>query len=83
MQTFVAVIAGLEGVDLVLRLPGGEKRLTMHNLGPYPSQTGARETADYLTAELPAGADDARYYLESEDRRGNVTRGSLERIFLA
>ena len=83
VHTFVADIAGLKGVDLILRLPGGEKRLPMHNLGPYPSQTGARVTADYLTAELPAGAGDVRYYLEAEDRRGNVTRSSLERIFLA
>jgi hypothetical protein len=55
----------------------------MHNYGPYPSQTGARATADYLTAELPAGAGEIRYFIEAEDQRGNVTRGSLERIYLA
>jgi hypothetical protein len=40
-------------------------------------------TADYLTAELPIGAGDLRYYIEAEDERGNVSRGTLERIFLA
>ena len=39
--------------------------------------------ADYLTAELPAGAGEVRYYLEAEDRRGNLARSFLERIFLA
>ncbi len=52
-------------------------------IGPDPSYTGARVTADYLTAELPARAGDVRYYLEAEDRRGNLSRGALERIFLA
>jgi hypothetical protein len=47
--------------------------------GPYPSQTGARVTADYLTAELPVGAGDVRYYIEAEDGRGNCSRGALER----
>ncbi|MCF7990459.1 MAG: hypothetical protein K9M02_08440 [Thiohalocapsa sp.] len=30
-----------------------------------------------------AGLGDIRYFIEAEDRRGNVTRGALERIFLA
>jgi hypothetical protein len=83
VHTFVADISGLKSVVLVLRLPGEEKRVAMHNYGPYPSQTGARATADYLTAELPAGAGEIRYFIEAEDQRGNVTRGSLERIYLA
>jgi hypothetical protein len=83
VHTFVADISGLKSVELVLRLPGGEKRLAMHNYGPYPSQTGARTTADYLTVELPVGAGEVRYFIEAEDQRGNVTRGTLERIYLA
>ena len=55
----------------------------MHNHGPYPSETGARVTADYLTVELPVGVGDVRYYIEAEDRRGNVSRGALERVYLA
>jgi hypothetical protein len=70
-------------VELVLRRGSGEERLPMRNHGPYPSETGAKWTADYLTAELPAGAGDLRYYVEAEDLLGNVSRGALERIFLA
>jgi hypothetical protein len=55
----------------------------MHDNGPYPCRTGARVTANYYTADLPAGLGDIRYFVEAEDRRGNVTRGALERIFLA
>lgn len=82
-HTFVADIAGLKRVDVVLRTANGEKRLAMRNHGPYPSQTGATAVADYCTAELPIGAGDVRYYIEAEDGRGNVARGALERIFLA
>ena len=83
-HTFVADCSGLRRVELVLRTADGrEERLPMRNHGPYPSQAGARLTADYLTAELPVGAGDLRYYVEAEDRRGNVSRGALERIFLA
>ena len=82
-HTFVADVCGLSRVELVLRTATGERRLTMHNHGPYPSQTGAAMTADYFTAELPVGAGDVRYYIEAQDRRGNLSRGALERIFLA
>ena len=82
-HTFVADISGLKRVDLVLRTAAGEQRLTMHNHGPYPCETGATVTADYLTADLPIGAGDVRYYIEAEDGRGNVSRGALERIWLA
>ena len=69
--------------ELVLRTNQGEQRLAMHDQGPYPSQTGATLSARYLTAQLPVGAGDIRYFIEAEDQRGNLTRGSLERIFLA
>jgi hypothetical protein len=39
--------------------------------------------ANDCTAQLPVGAGDVRYYVEAEDRCGNVARGSLERVFLA
>jgi len=67
----------------VLRTPAGESRLVMRNQGPYPSLTGARVTADYFTANLPVGAGDVRYFIEAEDRLGNLSRGALERIWLA
>ncbi|WP_295412829.1 glycosyl hydrolase family 57 [uncultured Thiodictyon sp.] len=82
-HAFVADVCGLSRVELVLRTATGEQRLTMHNHGPYPCETGAAVTADYFTADLPIGAGDVRYFIEAQDRRGNVSRGALERIFLA
>ncbi len=82
-HTFVHDVSGLKRVTLVLRTGTGERRIEMTNHGPYPSQTGASVSADYCTASLPPGAGDVRYYIEAEDSRGNVTVGSLERIFLA
>lgn len=83
VHTFVADIAGLKRVDLVLRSGGGETRMPMQNNGPYPTQTGAVSTATYYTATLPSGAGDVRYYIEAEDGKGNVARSALERVFLA
>jgi hypothetical protein len=51
--------------------------------GPYPSQTGPSLTARYFTSELPVGAGEVSYYLEAEDGRGNLSRSSLERVYLA
>jgi hypothetical protein len=82
-HTFVADCSGVKRVELVLRTAAGERRLRMENHGPYTSYTGARVTADYCTVELPVGAGDVRYYVEAEDQRGNVSRGALERIWLA
>jgi nucleoid DNA-binding protein len=46
-------------------------------------QTGAAITAHYFTAKLPVGVGDVRYYIEAEDGKGNVSRGALERVYLA
>jgi hypothetical protein len=70
-------------VTLRLRAASGEHAIAMTDQGPYPCQTGARVTARYFTAELPVGLGDIRYWIEAEDRVGNGSRGSLERIFLA
>jgi hypothetical protein len=83
VHTFVADVAGLERVTLVLRTTGGETALPMADAGPYPSRTGAAVTARYLTANLPVGAGDVRYYVEAKDVGGRVTRSALERVFLA
>jgi hypothetical protein len=83
VHTFLADVSGLRRVDLVLRTSVGETRQAMEYRGPYPSQTGAALTAYYYVAELPVGAGDVRYYIEAEDKAGNVSRGSLERIFMA
>jgi hypothetical protein len=83
VHSFVYDLSGLARVTLRLRSDQGEQTLTMHDNGPYPCRTGARVTANYYTADLPIGLGDVRYFIEAEDRRGNVTRGALERIFLA
>ena len=70
-------------MTLVLRAASGESRIEMRDNGAYPSQTGAAVTAHYYTAQLPIGAGDVRYYLEAEDGKGNISRGALERVYLA
>ena len=83
VHTFVHDVSGLKRVSLVMRAASGETTLAMDDHGPYPSQTGATIVAHHLTASLPEGAGDVRYFIEAEDTRGNVSRGSLERLFLA
>ncbi len=83
VQTYVYDISGLKRVDLILRTANGEKTLKMKDNGVYPSETGAQIAANYYTCELPVGAGDARYYVEAEDNKGNVSRSALERVFLA
>lgn len=83
VHTFVFDLSGLARVTLHLRSTQGVQTLPMTDRGPYPCQTGANETARYFTADLPIGLGDVRYYIEAEDRQGNVSRGALERIFLA
>ncbi|MDD5035997.1 MAG: glycosyl hydrolase family 57 [Methylococcaceae bacterium] len=82
-HTLVYDVFGLKRVDLVLRSATGESVQPMRNHGPYPSRTKAALTAEYYTADLPIGAGDVRYYVEAEDRCGNVSRSALERIYLA
>ncbi|MGX2038706.1 glycosyl hydrolase family 57 [Methylocaldum sp. MU1018] len=82
-HTFVFDVSGVKRVDLILRTANGETVLPMRDHGPYPCETGAAVTAGYYTAGLPIGAGDIRYYIEAEDRAGNVARSSLERIYLA
>ncbi|MFO1112894.1 MAG: hypothetical protein U1E35_03145 [Rhodospirillales bacterium] len=83
MHTFVADVAGIADVTLVIRAGGRETRLAMTDHGPYPSQTGAAVTARYYTAALPAGGGDLRYFIEAKDGRGNRARSTLERIYMA
>ncbi len=83
VHVFVHDVSGLERVDLVLRGAFGEKTVHMTDHGRYPSRAGARVSANYLTAPLPEGAGDLRYHIEAEDGAGNVTRGALERVFVA
>ena len=83
VHTFIYDISGLKRVALTLRTDAGETVVPMDSHGPYPSRTGAAVTGDYYTARLPVGVGDARYYIEAEAGRGNVSRGALERVYLA
>nr|VFJ66208.1 MAG: Glycosyl hydrolase family 57 [Candidatus Kentron sp. DK] len=81
-HTFIHDISGIARVTLTLRAAGGEQTLIMRDNGPYPSQTGPQVTANYYTADLPVGFGDVRYYIEAEDKKGNVARSALERVYL-
>ncbi|MCP5418992.1 MAG: glycosyl hydrolase family 57 [Gammaproteobacteria bacterium] len=83
VHSFVYDVSGLKRVTLTLRTAQGEQTLAMENHGPYPGQTGAQVTADYVTAALPVAAGNVRYYIEAEDLKGNVSRSALERVYLA
>ena len=83
VHSFVHDVSGLKRVSLVLRTAKGEETVAMIDKGPYPSQTGPSLTARYFTSELPVGAGEVSYYLEAEDGRGNLSRSSLERVYLA
>lgn len=83
VHTFIYDISGLKRVSLVLRTASGESTMTMTDHGPYPSETGAQITGSLFTADLPVGAGDLRYYIEAEDKAGNVGRSALERVFMA
>ncbi len=86
VHTFIHDVSGVRSARLKIRLDAGQGReidVPLHNAGPYPCRTGARITAEYYTAQLPEGAGDIRYWIEAEDNAGNMTRGTLERVFLA
>ena len=83
VHSFVHDVSGLERVTLVLRTATGEQTRAMTDHGAYPSQTGPRVTAGFFTSELPVGAGEVSYYIEAEDRKGNISRSSLERVYTA
>ncbi len=83
VHTFVHDVSGIKRVNLILQKDGQTQTLPMQRKGAYPSETGARMTADYYTLELPAKLGNVYYYLEAVDKRGNVTTSSLERVYLS
>lgn len=83
LHTYIYDVSGLDSVTLVLRTDTGETKMPMQNHGPYASQTGAKVSADYCTANLPVGIGDVRYYIEAKDGCGNIAKSALERIYLA
>ncbi len=82
VHTFVYDISGVAKVDLVIRTQGSEKRISM-NGGTYPSRTGPAIIGEYYTAKFPEGLGNVRFYIEVQDRKGNRSVSSLERVFLA
>ena len=83
VHSFVFDLSGVKRVTLHIRSENGERTLPMTDRGPYPCKTGAPVTSRYVTADLPPGIGDVRYFIEAEDTRGNTSRGALERVFLA
>ncbi|HMP77098.1 MAG TPA: glycosyl hydrolase family 57 [Kiritimatiellia bacterium] len=83
LHTFIHDISGLRSARLVLRAGGKESTLPLQDRGAYPSRTSPAAVAHLFTCVLPEGAGDVRYFVEAEDSRGNKSRSSLDRIFLA
>ena len=83
LYSFIYDVSGIESVRLVVRRDGREVGQPMTDRGAYASATSPLATAHLFTAELPAGAGHITYFIEATDRKGNVTRSSLEKIFLA
>ncbi|MCC8190092.1 MAG: glycosyl hydrolase family 57 [Planctomycetes bacterium] len=86
VHTLIYDVSGIRSARLFLRPDAGrgkEVEVPLVDRGPYPSQTGPTATASHYQADLPPGAGDVRYWLEAVDSRGNHSRSSLERIFLA
>jgi len=83
VHSFIYDVSGIARVSLVLCADNVERTIAMTDKGPYPSRTGPFVTAQFFTSELPVGAGEASYYIEAEDRKGNVSRSSLERVYLA
>jgi hypothetical protein len=83
LHTFIYDLAGIESANLVIRSGQKEQVLKLNDNGAYPAQTGATRVANLYTADLPMGLGDVRFYIEATDRKGNTSRGSLDRIFLA
>jgi hypothetical protein len=82
LHTLIADLSGIKSAQVVLRSSNGEQRLPLHDWGPYPTQTGAVMSARHYTMALPVGLGDVRYFIEAVDTHGNVSRGSLERVYL-
>ena len=86
VHTFIHDVSGIKSVRLFIRRDGGkggDEEVALLDRGPYPSRTGPGLVANLYEAVFPAGIGDIRYWLEAEDRRGNVSRSALERVFLA
>ncbi|MCO6400913.1 MAG: glycosyl hydrolase family 57 [Verrucomicrobia bacterium] len=83
LHTFIHDVSGVRSARLVWRVGGKEAAMELTDRGAYPSRTNPSATAHLFTCELPPGAGDIRYFIEAEDARGNRSRSSLERVFLA
>ncbi len=86
VHTFIHDVSGVKSARFVLRTDAGlgeTREIPLRDRGPYPSRTGAGATSNLYEAELPEGAGDVRYWIEAEDGKGNRSRGSVERVFLA
>lgn len=83
VHTFIHDVSGVKEARLVLRAGGKETVIPLKHCGAYPSRTSPIAVAHLYTCELPEGAGAVRYFIEAVDARGNRSRSSLERLFLA
>ncbi len=82
LHTFIYDVSGIKSAHLVIRVGDKEQTLPLTDHGAYPSQTSPQAIANYYTARLPVGLGDVRYYISATDNKGNVTQGTLERVYL-
>lgn len=82
LHTLIADIAGVRDATVIIRHTSGEACVKLQDLGDYPSQTSAGITARHFTCGMPTGLGNVRYYIEAKDQRGNVSRSTLERVYL-
>jgi len=84
LRTLVHDISGVQKVDVVVTgASGSRERITLRDTGAYPSRTSPFDVAHLYEWEMPEGAGMITYFIEAMDSLGNVSRGSLERIYLA
>jgi len=82
LHCFIDDICGVASAEVVLRGAAGERRLALTDLGPYPTATGAQRSAHHFTLQMPTGLGQVRYFVEAIDRRGNLSRGAVEQVYL-
>ncbi len=86
VHTFIYDVSGVKSAKLFIRRDAGQSKdeeIALIDKNSYPCRTGAKATAHLYEAVLPAGIGDIRYWIEAVDAHGNVSRSSLERVFLA
>jgi hypothetical protein len=82
LHTLIDDVSGIRSAVVVIRSEKGERRLPLVDLGLYPCRTGASRSAHHFSVELPIDLGPVRYFVEAVDGRGNLSRGSVDHVYL-